>query len=152
MDEQKQTEQNQNTANAQGGSQQNAQADLKQVADRAKAATAGFSFDKLFHGRLDEKNYLYAALAGIVLGSVLSMIPLIGFIVSIALFVIGVGVTVRRLHDIDMDGWIAILLIVPFVGLLLVIYLCWKQGMPGANRFGEAPSKNREFFKAVLNT
>ncbi len=135
-----------------GGAQQSATDDLKKVADRAKAATGGFDFGKLFVGRLDQKNYIYAVIASIVLGSLFMAIPLIGFILSIGLLVIGVGNTVRRLHDIGQDGWIALVLLVPVIQLLFVLYLCWKHGDQGDNRFGGAPDPKRDFFKAVLNT
>lgn len=132
--------------------EQSAQADLKHVADRAKAATDGFEFSKLFTGRLDASNYMYGAIGSFVVGMLLSYIPVIGWLLSLALLVIGIGVTVRRLHDIDQESLLAVALIIPFVNLLMVIYLCWKIGDAGKNRFGDAPDKNREVFRALLNT
>ncbi len=132
--------------------QQSAQADLKKVADRAKAATSGFEFKKLFEGRLDPMNYLYGAIGSFVLGLLLGYIPVIGWLLSLALLVIGVGTTVRRLHDINQEGFLAIALIVPFVNLLMVIYLCWRAGDIDKNRYGPVPEKNRDLFKALLNT
>lgn len=151
MDE---TEKKQSEAGGQAptSSDQSVKEDLKKVADRAKAATGGFSFNALFEGRLDEKNYLYFAVAGIVLGLLLNMIPLIGMLISIAIGVLGLGATARRFHDINITGWAAALLIVPIIGLLTVIYLCWKKGDTGANPFGGVPDKNRDMFKAILNT
>ena len=73
-------------------------------------------------------------------------------IISLGLVVFGLGATARRFHDTNMTGWAAVVIIVPFVGLLAVIYLCWKQGDVGANPFGAAPDKKREMFKAILNT
>ncbi len=133
-------------------SSQSASEDLKRVADRAKAATGGFAFDKLFTGRLDETNYLYFAIGALVVGFLVMMIPLIGMIVSLLLLVLGLGATARRFHDINITGLAAVVLIVPVVGLLAVIYLCWKKGEAGANPFGAAPDRNRDTFKAILNT
>jgi uncharacterized membrane protein YhaH (DUF805 family) len=141
--------------NEQQGAQANTQSageDLKKVADRAKAAASGFDFHKLFNGRIDQTNYLYFAIGSVVLGYILMMIPLIGWIGSIALAVLGVGATVRRLNDIGQTGWLAALLIIPPIGLLLVIYLCWKHGVPSANAHGDVPDPKRDTFKAVLNT
>ena len=131
---------------------QSATEDLKKVADRAKAATSGFSFDNLFNGRLDEMNYLYFAVGSFVVGLLLMMMPVIGMIASLALLVIGLGATARRFHDINMAGWTAVVIIIPFLGLLAVIYLCWKTGDAGANPFGPPPDKKRDMFKAILNT
>lgn len=131
---------------------QSATEDLKKVADRAKAATTGFSFDKLFAGRLDETNYLYFAIGSLVVGYIVMMIPLVGMLVSLGLFVVGLGATARRFRDINIPGWATLVLFVPVLGLFAVIYLCWKKGDAGANPFGAAPDKHREMFKAVLNT
>ena len=132
--------------------QQSAQEDLKKVADRAKAATTGFSFDKLFAGRLDEVTYLYFAIGSIVVGFMLMMIPIIVFLVSLGVLVIGLGATARRLRDIGMEPLFAATLIIPFVGFILVVYLCWKMGDVGPNKYGNPPNKKRELFSAILNT
>ena len=71
------------------GSNQSLPNDLKHMADKAKSASQGFSFEKLFEGRVDRMNYMYGAIGGIVLGFILAMIPVIGFIISIALGVVG---------------------------------------------------------------
>lgn len=155
MDDTQQTQSGNETAGAPAPTPaptQSATEDLKKVAERAKAATGGFSFDKLFEGRLDETNYMYFAIGAFVVGLLSSMIPVIGFIVALGLFVLGLGATARRFHDINITGWAALIIIVPMVGLLAVIYLCWKKGDAGANPFGAAPDKNREMFKAILNT
>lgn len=132
--------------------EQSAEADLKKVAERAKAATEGFEFGKLFTGRLDANNYMYGAIGSFAVGMLLSYIPIIGWILALALVVIGFGATMRRLRDVDQESLLAIVLIVPFVNLVMVIYLCWKIGDAGKNRFGDAPDKNRELFRAMLNT
>ena len=149
MDEQNKQE---SAPKAASGSQQSPQDDLKKVADRAKAATSGFDFSKLFVGRIDAMNYLYFVLIGLVLGAVLGMIPVIGLLVMIPLAVVGVGVSIRRLHDINITGWATIALFIPFLGILGVIYLCWKHGDVGSNQYGEVPDQKRDMFKAILNT
>ncbi len=131
---------------------QSAKEDLQKVADRAKAATGGFSLNNLFVGRLDEKNYLYGAIGSLVVGFLLEIIPVIGLIAVLVLLVLGFGITIRRLHDINMTGWASIALIIPFVGLLLVIYLCWKNGDVAVNTYGAVPDKKRDLFRALLNT
>jgi uncharacterized membrane protein YhaH (DUF805 family) len=42
---------------------------------------------------------------------------------------------IRRLHDVNTTGWLAVLLIVPLVNLLLLLYLLLKRGDEGGNRF-----------------
>lgn len=140
------------TASTGNATTQSAQADMQAAADRAKAATAGFNFEKLFAGRIDNMNYLYAVVGSIVLGFILGMIPIIGLLVSLVFLVIGLGVSARRFHDIGITGWASLALLIPFLGLLGVIYLCWKHGDTGSNAYGAAPDPKRDLFKAILNT
>ena len=140
---------------AAGNTQQSGQSlpdDLKKVADRAKNASQGFSFEKLFEGRIGQMQYIYAAVGLFVLGLVLGMIPLLGLIASLALAPVGFGVTARRLHDINITGWASLILFVPFVGLLAVLYLCWKEGDKAVNQFGAVADPKRDLFKTILNT
>jgi len=59
-------------------------------------------------------------------------------ILSIALFLPFVAVTVRRLHDRDMTGWWFLLNVIPVGGFILLI-ICALAGTPGDNRFGPVP-------------
>ena len=131
---------------------QSAQGDLKKVADRAKAATGGFDYTKVIVGRVDQMNYVYSVLIGVVAGSILSFIPLVNIVAGVALAFLGIGMSVRRFHDINITGWATVALFIPVLGLLGVIYLCWKHGDATSNQFGGVPDPKRDVFKAILNT
>jgi uncharacterized membrane protein YhaH (DUF805 family) len=61
-----------------------------------------------------------------------------GTITSLALFLPGLAVSIRRLHDIDRSGyWVLIALTV--VGILLLIYWACVRGTEGDNDFGPDP-------------
>jgi uncharacterized membrane protein YhaH (DUF805 family) len=60
-------------------------------------------------------------------------------LVSFALFIPGLAVFVRRLHDTDHSGWHILFCLIPFFGGLWILYLALIAGTPGANRFGESP-------------
>ena len=62
----------------------------------------------------------------------------IGTIVSLALFLPGLSVSVRRLHDIDRTGW-WVLLSFTIIGIILLIVWDCMRGTPGPNRFGPDP-------------
>lgn len=111
----------------------------------------GFQFGKLFEGRIDRENYIYGLVAGFVLGAILSFIPVIGWIIGLALAVVGFGVLIRRLHDIAQTGWIALLSFVPVIGLLLVIYLAFAKAVDAGNTYGPKPDPKRGFYHAILN-
>ena len=46
-----------------------------------------------------------------------------------------VAATIRRLHDTDRSGWWLLLAMVPFAGLVLLVFLLLPS-TPGGNRFG----------------
>lgn len=70
-------------------------------------------------------------------------------LVSLAIIVPSVAVTIRRLHDRDMSGWwylgIIIAGAIPFVGPLVnigfLVLMC-LPGTPGPNRFGDDPKNS----------
>lgn len=134
----------------QGG--QSAQADLNKLVGSAKEATEGFELGKLFEGRIGNVQFLYFFVGALVLGLVLGMIPIIGILANIVLAVIGIGVGIRRFHDINVTGWASLVFFVPFIGLLVALYLCWKHGDAGDNQYGSAPDLHRPIFKAILNS
>ncbi|SBS34147.1 Inner membrane protein YhaH [Marinomonas spartinae] len=51
-----------------------------------------------------------------------------------------IGVSIRRLHDINRSGWFILLNAIPVFGTLLLIFLLSLEGSIGDNRFGEDPS------------
>ncbi len=52
---------------------------------------------------------------------------------------------IRRLHDINLSGWLSILLIIPLINLILFLVLVFTPGTKGVNRFGPVrPSKSWE--------
>lgn len=53
--------------------------------------------------------------------------------------VLVIPLIVRRLHDKDMSGWLAILIPVP-IGSLVLLILLIGAGTPGPNRYGPVPA------------
>lgn len=60
-------------------------------------------------------------------------------LVSLALFLPGLGVTVRRLHDTDRSGFWVFIGLVPFIGAIVLLVFEATAGTPGPNRFGPDP-------------
>ena len=56
-------------------------------------------------------------------------------LVSLALFIPGLSVSIRRLHDIDRTGW-WVLLGFTIIGVFVLIYWACLRGTLGPNRFG----------------
>jgi uncharacterized membrane protein YhaH (DUF805 family) len=57
----------------------------------------------------------------------------------ILIFVPSLSLSVRRLHDIDFNGWWFFVGLIPFVGGIIQLILSLWQGTPGPNRYGAAP-------------
>lgn len=86
------------------------------IVARAKESTSGFDFMKLFAGRVDRTTFIIFTVAAFVLNLVLGWIPLLGQLLSLALGVLGIGMGIRRLHDISMSGWYVLIFLLPMVG------------------------------------
>ena len=50
----------------------------------------------------------------------------------------GIAVTVRRLHDIGRSGWWWLISLLPYVGLILFVFMC-RDSQPGSNQYGQNP-------------
>jgi uncharacterized membrane protein YhaH (DUF805 family) len=59
-------------------------------------------------------------------------------LVGLALFLPGIAVSIRRLHDLDRTGW-WFLIAFTVIGLILLIIWNCMRGTPGPNRFGPDP-------------
>jgi len=57
-------------------------------------------------------------------------------------FVAGVGnimIATRRLHDLNKSGWWLLLMLVPFVNVILELYILLMPGTVGRNDYGADP-------------
>lgn len=59
-------------------------------------------------------------------------------ITSLLLFLPGLAVSIRRLHDIDRTGWWWLIAFTVIGIILLLIWAC-TRGTAGANRYGADP-------------
>jgi uncharacterized membrane protein YhaH (DUF805 family) len=100
-----------------------------------------------FSGRSSRKEYwmflLGYILAVIVVGILFVIARPLGLL---ALVVLGFGaiipsiaVQVRRFHDQDRSGWMALLALIPYIGGIVVLVFMCLPGTEGPNRFGENP-------------
>jgi uncharacterized membrane protein YhaH (DUF805 family) len=107
-----------------------------------------------FSGRARRKEYNYFILvhAIIIIGFVILDLNLgtmfddneLGLFSCIYLLSTGLpylALFVRRLHDNDRIGWLALLLLVPCVGAIMWISFMFTDSQPGTNRFGPNPKE-----------
>ena len=63
----------------------------------------------------------------------------IGYILC-AIFFVFYGIQViKRLHDVNLSGWFALLILIPTVNLFFFLYLLFAGGTVGANKYGYDP-------------
>ena len=71
---------------------------------------------------------------------IVGILMMLAFYVPIIVFSVMFGK--RRLNDLNRSGWWFLLSIIPFVNILLSIYMMFFPGTAGNNNFGPAPSPN----------
>ncbi|MDE2483270.1 MAG: DUF805 domain-containing protein [bacterium] len=110
----------------------------------------------VFSGRARRSEYWYfgifnvlaiiaLAIVGFVLGSLAgstdtgeNLATILYEIYIVAVFLPSLAVSVRRLHDTGRSGWWILLSLVPFAGIVLLIFYCLDSD-PGPNRYGQNP-------------
>ena len=115
-----------------------------------------------FKGRARRSEYWYFALANglisillIMIGAILGGIfgdaitgGIIGYILfalySFATLLPGLGVVVRRLHDVGKSGWFYFIALIPFVGGIWLLVLFCTEGDQGPNQYGSDPKNQIE--------
>ncbi|BCW68999.1 DUF805 domain-containing protein [Arthrobacter sp. NicSoilB8] len=74
---------------------------------------------------------------GYVVGLILSVI------ISLAIIVPSLALSVRRLHDTNMSGWMYLLILIPLVGPIVIIILMATGSKPEGQRFDQPSWKAR---------
>jgi uncharacterized membrane protein YhaH (DUF805 family) len=96
-----------------------------------------------FEGRANRPEFWWWVLAVFVINIVTSIIDriignlIVSSLVSLALLLPGLAISVRRLHDTNRSGWWLLLVLIPIVGWIVLIVFYVQEGTPGANNHGE---------------
>src|SRR5580700_818275 len=89
-----------------------------------------------FRGRINRAKYWLAVLAFVVADAVLGLVgwvlgndfvfQILSFVVNLAVFIAGIAVCIKRLHDRDRSGWwLSLFYFGPFVFVLVGAFLFW---------------------------
>ena len=121
------------------------------------------AYKKLFRGRLSRwhyflGNFIILFIAGII--AILYPDIQLSILFPLLISILTLPIIVRRLHDIDISGFIApvswlgyfsrdLFLVMVIAGFSLV--LLFKKGSKDANKYGEAPKPGLKFLNAILN-
>ena len=64
---------------------------------------------------------------------------LLSAVFGLAMFVPGVAVSIRRLHDVGKSGWFLLFVLIPLFGWAYLLYLYVQPGTDGPNQHGPDP-------------
>ena len=107
-----------------------------------------------FNGRARRKEYwmftlfnLIFAVVAIILDSILGIgFEGIGYgplylIYTLVVFIPGLAVLVRRLHDVGKSGWMFFIVLIPLIGAIWLLVLILTESNPGENKYGPNPKE-----------
>jgi len=104
-----------------------------------------------FQGRASRKEFWYAFLFNFIVTALISVIfrnSTVGTILlgvwSLAVLLPFLGVTARRLHDINKSGWLILVALIPLIGEIILIIWLARQGDATENQYGPVPQDNFE--------
>jgi len=59
----------------------------------------------------------------------------------LAVFIPGLAVAVRRLHDVGKSGWMYFIVLIPIIGSIWLLVLFFTDSQVGSNKWGENPKE-----------
>ncbi len=114
-----------------------------------EAIQSGFQKYIIFDGRASRSEYwywvLFVVLASIGMGFLdliffpHSRVGILNTLFGLAVFLPGLAVCVRRLHDLNRTGWWVLVWLIPIVGWLILLIFMIQEGTESDNRFGSNP-------------
>ena len=70
-------------------------------------------------------------------------------IVILATLYIFVLTNIRRLHDFNQSGWLALLSLIPIINIFFGLFLCCLRGDEHSNRYG--PARSSQLWEKILS-
>jgi uncharacterized membrane protein YhaH (DUF805 family) len=98
-----------------------------------------------FEGRSSRAAYWYFALVHLIISLMCLFLdvaffrwpyPFLTTLYYLASFFPGLSLSVRRLHDRNISGWLILIGVVPILGTLILLYQFAQDSKPGDNRYG----------------
>jgi len=59
----------------------------------------------------------------------------------LVMFIPGLAVSVRRLHDVGKSGWMYLIVLIPIIGAIWLLVLFFTDSNTESNKWGENPKK-----------
>lgn len=68
-----------------------------------------------------------------------TFVTIIGMLYIAIILVPSLSVSVRRLHDVGISGWVLLIAVIPYLGGLVLLILFCVPGSKGPNKYGPDP-------------
>lgn len=108
-----------------------------------------------FSGRARRSEYWYFLLANMIIAIIAAVIDSVAglnfeplpygwlyFANALLVFIPGLAVAVRRLHDVGKSGWFFFIALIPIIGSIWLLVLFCTDGDQGENQYGPDPKNN----------
>lgn len=106
---------------------------------------------KDFGGRSDRREYWIFVLVNFAISLALATMDqiispesgVLSGLYALFIFIPGIAVTIRRLHDIGKSGWMQLVILIPLIGWIWFLVLMANEGEAGRNQYGESLRETR---------
>ena len=105
-----------------------------------------------FDGRARRSEYWWFYLATTIvdailaaLGNRIGLFKILDVVFALAIFIPGLAVTFRRLHDVGKSGWYIFMTLIPIAGPIIFIVKLATDSEPGSNAYGENPKEGGNY-------
>ena len=100
-----------------------------------------------FNGRSRRSEYWWFVLFNIIIGIIIIILAnlitkyliYLSYIYDLIAFLPGLGLVIRRLHDIGKSGWYIFIGFIPIVGIFILLYFFCLDSENQSNEYGESP-------------
>ncbi|QOG03297.1 DUF805 domain-containing protein [Flavobacterium sp. MDT1-60] len=117
-----------------------------------------------FSGRARRSEYWFYTLATIIISILLMIVDIfsgltigtgeLGIcrgIYSLLVFIPGLAVLVRRLHDVGKSGWFFFIVFIPLAGVIWLLVVLCTEGESGTNQWGIDPKDDFDEISEIGN-
>ena len=100
-----------------------------------------------FNGRSRRSEYWWFVLFNLIIQIIIIILAnlitknlmFLSYIYSLIIFLPGLGLVIRRLHDIGKSGWYIFIAFIPIVGVFILLYFFCLDSENQSNEYGESP-------------
>lgn len=123
-------------------------------------------FFDLYNGRINRWQFVILTIIMDIIAFIMMKVVIasgaivvlnMGNVLALLSLLLTMHLYVRRLHDMDISGWFALVIILltlvhANLGFMCFVILAVVQSVPYTNQYGGVPKKDRTLFNTFMNT